>query len=591
MAAIREVLEVVDRATAPLRRIGTEFSRTSQKAANLGSTVTRTVATVATLATVKATLNLSDQLALTEARLNNVNDGLQTTAELQRMIFDSAQRARGNYQQMAQTVANLKAQTGDTFSSIRETVAFTELLNKQFKIAGTDATQISSVMYNLTQALATGVLRGQDLNIVMSNAPQIAQRIARYMGVSVGELRKMAEQGQITSDVVKNAIMGSAEDIENQFQKIPATFSDSMQKLKNVGLWLFRPIGEMINRGINSKGFEQAMNGIATGIAYAANLAQRGFNLIGRGIEFVRNNMSTFGPIIAGAAAGMLFYAASTGAAAVASALLANPLVLIGALLGFIVGYLHNVADTGHTVFGDLAGSALGAYEAMMNGIKIAGNFILSVAEGIANGWNNTIFTIKNAFWNFVQATVNGVNVLVDALNKIPGINIGAVSNPLDMPDQKERVQFERFETTSMADAFRSGYAKGADWGDQKQNAVMDEFADLNKNVTELMGGGSFGDFMAAMEANKPLGAGDKVNVGSVDKVKDVKLSDEDVALYRDLAERRYMNNIELKTLAPNISVKVDGAEARNLSAQDIADKLKALLIEQQAAHTAVAHG
>ena len=591
MAAIREILEVVDRATAPLRRIGTEFSRTSQKAANLGSTVTRTVAAVATLATVKATLNISDQLALTEARLNNVNDGLQTTAELQRMIFDSAQRARGNYQQMAQTVANLKAQTGDTFSSIRETVAFTELLNKQFKIAGTDATQISSVMYNLTQALATGVLRGQDLNIVMSNAPQIAQRIARYMGVSVGELRKMAEQGQITSDVVKNAIMGSAEDIENQFQKIPATFSDSMQKLKNVGLWLFRPIGDMINRGINSKGFEQAMNGIATGIAYAANLAQRGFNLIGRGIEFVRNNMSTFGPIIAGAAAGMLFYAASTGAAAVASALLANPLVLIGALLGFIVGYLHNVADTGHTVFGDLSGSALGAYEAMMNGIKIAGNFILSVAEGIANGWNNTIFTIKNAFWNFVQATVNGVNVLVDALNKIPGINIGAVSNPLDMPDQKERVQFERFETTSMSDAFNSGYARGASWGDQKQNAVMDEFADLNRNVTELMGGGSFGDFMAAMEANKPLGAGDKVNVGSVDKVKDVKLSDEDVALYRDLAERRYMNNIELKTLAPNISVKVDGAEARNLSAQDIADKLKALLIEQQAAHTAVAHG
>lgn len=591
MAAIREVLEVVDRATAPLRRIGTEFSRTSQKAANLGSTVTRTVAAVATLATVKATLNISDQLALTEARLNNVNDGLQTTAELQRMIFDSAQRARGNYQQMAQTVANLKAQTGDTFSSIRETVAFTELLNKQFKIAGTDATQISSVMYNLTQALATGVLRGQDLNIVMSNAPQIAQRIARYMGVSVGELRKMAEQGQITSDVVKNAIMGSAEDIENQFQKIPATFSDSMQKLKNVGLWLFRPIGDMINRGINSKGFEQAMNGIATGIAYAANLAQRGFNLIGRGIEFVRNNMSTFGPALVGVGVAMAFYAASTGAAAVASALLANPLVLIGALLGYIIGYLHTVAETGHTTFGDLAGAALGAYEAMMNGIKIAGNFILSVAEGIANGWNNTIFTIKNAFWNFVQATVNGVNVLVDALNKIPGINIGAVSNPLDMPDQKERVQFERFETTSMSDAFNSGYARGASWGDQKQNAVMDEFADLNKNVSELMGGGSFGDFMAAMEANKPLGAGDKVNVGSVDKVKDVKLSDEDVALYRDLAERRYMNNIELKTLAPNISVKVDGAEARNLSAQDIADKLKALLIEQQAAHTAVAHG
>lgn len=591
MAAIREVLEVVDKATAPLRRISTEMGRTSQQAASLGATVTKAAAAVATFATVKTVVGLSDQVALTEARLNNINDGLQTTEELQRMIFDAAQRSRANYSQMVTTVANLKAQTGDTFNSVRETVLFTELLSKQFKIAGTDASAISSVMYNLTQALATGVLRGQDLNIVMSNAPQIAQRIARHLGISVGELKKMAEQGSITAGVVKDAILGDAQQIEDQFRTIPMTFQDAMTKLKNVGMWTFRPLAEMISRGVNSDGFERAMNTIATVIAYTVTLATKGFGLIGRSVDYVSSHMETFGPILAGVAAAMAIYMVSTAGAAAVTALMANPLILIGALLGLLIGHLHTVADTGHTAFGDLAGAALGAANVILNGIKTVGNFFLSVAEGIANGWNGVIFNIKNAFWGFVQKTVQGVNVLIEALNKIPGIDIGTVGNPLDMPDQKAPVQFERFETTSMADAFQSGYANGASWGDAKQNAAFDAFTGLQNEVSDLMGGGSFSDFMASMETLTGGAGGDgKVNVGSVDKVKDVKLSDEDVKLYRDLAERRYMNNIELKTLAPNISIQVDGAEAKNLSAQDLADKLKAILIEQQASHTAVSH-
>lgn len=589
MANIREVLEVVDRATAPLRRIGNEMAQTARQASSLGSTVTRTVATVATLATVKTALNLSDTLSLTQARLNNVNDGLQTTEELQRMIYNSAQRSRGSYIEMARTVANLKAQTGDTFDSVQQTVAFAELLQKQFKIAGTDAGQISSVMYNLTQALATGVLRGQDLNIVMSNAPQIAQRIARYMGVTVGELRKLAEGGNITADVVKNAMLGSAQDIEEQYAKMPLTFGDAVQKMKNVGVRAFQPLGQLIADAINSPEFEAGMQNFAVVVTMAAKGIITGFKMIGAAIGFVREHMDVFGPALAGVAAAMAAYMVSTAGAAAATALMANPLILVGALLGMLIGYLHGVAATGHTVFGDLAGAFLGAADAIQNGLKIVGNFFLTIAEGIANGWHNTVYIIKKAVFDFVNTTVAGINTVISAINMIPGIDIGSVGNPLDMPDQHEAVSLGRFETVSMADAFKGGYERGAAWGDSKQNAVTSQFADMQANIGELMGGGSISDILGDLGDIKAAQGG-KVNVGSVDKVKDVKLSDEDVKLYRDLAERRYMNNIELQTLAPNISVKVDGADAKNLSAQDIADKLKALLIEQQAAHAAVSH-
>ena len=161
MAGVREVFEIVDRATRPLRNIGNEMQSVNNQATSLRGTVAGLVAGFATLATVRKAIALSDELALTQARLNNINDGLQTTAELQEMIYQAAQRSRGEYIGMIGTVAGLKAQTGDTFSSVREAVAFTELLQKQFKIAGTDATGIASTMYNLTQALSTGVLRGQ----------------------------------------------------------------------------------------------------------------------------------------------------------------------------------------------------------------------------------------------------------------------------------------------------------------------------------------------------------------------------------------------------------------------------------------------
>lgn len=699
MAGIREPFEIVDRASAPLREITDRFGQTERamsrvnnemdRFSRLGSVVGRLLGAIGGIALVRGAIALSDELALTEARLNNVNDGLQTTAELQDMIYNAAQRSRGSYQDMAQMVASLKAQTGDTFSSVREAAGFAELLTKQFKIAGTDATGISSTMYNLTQALSTGVLRGNDLNIVMSNAPQIAQRIADYMGVSVGEIKKMGAEGKITADIVKNAMLSAAEDINAQFEAMPMTFGDAVQKCKNMGIRAFQPLGRMIANAINSPQFDAAMRTIANGILNLATVGTIAFTVIGNAAKMAADHMNVIAPIVAGlvgafvlynailaistgiqaahaaimgtAAVVQGIYAAAVGAAAGGqsafnAALAACPITwLVAAIAAAIVAvialilWLHELAATGHTVFGDIAGVALGCFQVILNAMAIVANAIITAVEFIINAWHEGVYQIQMAFYNLAvnavnafnsmidaadgaataianafisgcNAAIGGINKLIDAMNAIPGVSIGGVSEigqvgsvisarlsvgNIAMPNKPAKAALPRFETTSMGDAFNKGFEKGSAWGDAAQNGLTDKFSDIKNGLGDLMGGGSIADLIGSNDALADAmgggsggggggGGGGKKNVGSVDKVKkveDCELSDEDLKIYRDLAEQRYMNNIELQTLAPNITVTIPEGQAQNLSAQDVADRIKIMLIEQAAAHTAVAHG
>ena len=699
MAGIREPFEIVDRASAPLREITDRFGQTERamsrvnnemdRFSRLGSVVGRLLGAIGGIALVRGAIALSDELSLTETRLNNVNDGLQTTAELQDMIYNAAQRSRGSYQDMAQMVASLKAQTGDTFASVREAAGFAELLTKQFKIAGTDATGISSTMYNLTQALSTGVLRGNDLNIVMSNAPQIAQRIADYMGVSVGEIKKMGAEGKITADIVKNAMLSAAEDINAQFEAMPMTFGDAVQKCKNMGVRAFQPLGRMIANAINSPQFDAAMRTIANGILNLATVGTIAFTVIGNAAKMAADHMNVIAPIVAGlvgafvlynailaistgiqaahaaimgtAAVVQGIYAAAVGAAAGGqsafnAALAACPITwLVAAIAAAIVAvialilWLHELAATGHTVFGDIAGVALGCFQVILNAMAIVANAIITAVEFVINAWHEGVYQIQMAFYNLAvnavnafnsmidaadgaataianafisgcNAAIGGINKLIDAMNAIPGVSIGGVSEigqvgsvisarlsvgNIAMPNKPAKAALPRFETTSMGDAFNKGFEKGSAWGDAAQNGLTDKFSDIKNGLGDLMGGGSIADLIGSNDALADAmgvgsggggggGGGGKKNVGSVDKVKkveDCELSDEDLKIYRDLAEQRYMNNIELQTLAPNITVTIPEGQAQNLSAQDVADRIKIMLIEQAAAHTAVAHG
>ena len=619
MARIQEIYEIVDKATAPLRNIEAAMGsvvnqtvniniqideynkrqkqteetteRTKEKVNGLSVALGKLAAAFLSARVASAALKLSDELSLAHTRLNNINDGLQTTAELQELIYQSAQRSRGSYIGMMQTVASLKAKTGDTFASVKEAVAFTELLNKQFKIAGADATAISSTMYNLTQALSTGVLRGQDLNIVMSNAPQIAQRIAKAMGVSVGELKELASQGKVTSDVVKNAILGSADDINKQFEQMPMTFGDAMQKLKNMGVRAFQPMGQLIADSINSSGVESAINGIGQGLYIVSSI-------FGQLLTFMVNGFS-----------------------------------VIGNALGFVTSGFGGMGQVAVAVVGTIVGLFVALEATVVNIVLLIADIFITASEGIANGWSTMVYTIQNAVIGFASGAISafrsvvsaaasaanaianafvqganiaigGINKLIDAINKIPGVNIGSVGTlaapgnvAADMmesldgvsaaleamrPDAPEMKQFTHPDYFDIPATFQNGKNIGSEW--------MSGILEGAKQQTETGGMGDLGVGGNKSLENLMPNGGNVGSVGKVKKVDNVKLSDEDLKIYRDLAERRYMNNIELKTLAPEITVNLPAGASGNISAQDVADKLKRMLIAEMAAQTSVAH-
>jgi tape measure domain-containing protein len=197
---------------------------------------------------VKMVIGLSDEMTQTTARLNMINDGLQTTKELQDKIFLSAQRAGASYQMTSDVVSKLGLQAGKAFSSNDELIAFSEQLNKSFSIAGTSASGVESVMYNLTQALSSGVLRGQDLKSVFDNASNIVQNIADYMGVGIENIREMAAEGELSATVVKNAMLAAANATNERFAEMPLTMAQISTKIKNNAIKAFEPILEKINQ-------------------------------------------------------------------------------------------------------------------------------------------------------------------------------------------------------------------------------------------------------------------------------------------------------------------------------------------------------
>ena len=151
--------------------------------------------------------------------------GMSDLEAAQQMIFDAAQRSYSSVKDMSALVSRIGSNAGDSFGSVSEVVAFSELIQKQFGIAGANATEASNATIQLSQALASGVLRGEELNSIFEQAPNIIHTIADYLDVPIGRIREMASEGQLTADVVKNAMFAASDDINNKFNSMPTTWS------------------------------------------------------------------------------------------------------------------------------------------------------------------------------------------------------------------------------------------------------------------------------------------------------------------------------------------------------------------------------
>ena len=289
-------------------RFNREIEEGTNEADSLMQTIKGAVAAYATIQTLSTALNLSDQLTSTTARLNLMNDGLQTTQDLQNMIYLSAERARGSYQATADAVSKLGLMAGDAFGSSEEIIAFMEQVNKQFTIAGTEAAGIDAAMLQLTQAMGSGVLRGEEYNSILEQAPNIIQAIADYMEVPKGQLKDMAAEGQITAEIVKNAMFAAADDTNAKFESMPKTFSQIWTSFQNTALMAFQPVLQRMNEIANSEAFQEFVNNAIEGLSMVAGIALEIFDLLVGVAGAVADNWSWLSPIIYGVAAALAVY-------------------------------------------------------------------------------------------------------------------------------------------------------------------------------------------------------------------------------------------------------------------------------------------
>lgn len=270
--------------TAEQNNFNKSLNQGVNKADSLFSKIKSFLGLYAGIQSVKIGLDVSDNISQTTARLNMINDGKQTTEQLQQAIFQSAKNSRAGFLDTASVVSKLGLLAPQAFNNNMETVKFSELMAKSFKVGGASTQEQTSGMYQLTQAMASGKLQGDEFRSIMENAPLLAQAISKYTGKSIGELKDMSKEGLITSDVIKNAVFSMSDEINTKFNSIPMTFGDVLTQIKSNAVNSFMGISNTMSSIFNSKRFQGFIDGVSSIINKAfimINWLIKGISMVG----------------------------------------------------------------------------------------------------------------------------------------------------------------------------------------------------------------------------------------------------------------------------------------------------------------------
>lgn len=489
-------------------RFNQEISAGTQQANELTNTIKRAVAAYISIQSVGKALNISDELVQTTSRLNMMNDGVQTTAELVNMVYAAAQDARGSFSQMADVVARFGNNAKDAFSSSEEVVAFADLIQKQMTIAGASTQEAANAELQLSQALGSGVLRGDELNSIFEQAPNLIQNIADYLDVPIGKIREMAADGELSADVVKAAIFSAADDINSKFNEMPMTWGQIWQSMQNTALIAFQPVLQRLNDLANSEAFQTFIQGAIEAMATLANILLNVFEIAASVGAFIGDNWSIIAPIIYGVIAALGAYLAimgivnaitaisaaidATKAAADAlaagqtflwtvqqyglnAALAACPItwiiVLIIALIAIIFAVCNAIAKmTGiaNSGFGVITGGVNVVIQFFKNlGLTVAnialgiGNAIAALASNMMTAFHNAICNVQSWFYNLLSTALSVIEGICAALNKLPFVEFdysGISSAADDYAAKASEAAGNKEDYQSISDAFNEGF-------------------------------------------------------------------------------------------------------------------------------------
>lgn len=535
---------------------------------------------------VKAVLGLSDEMAQTSARLDRVNAQYGTTVDLNQMIYQSAQASRGAYQDMANLVSQLGTQASETFKSPEEILAFAEQLNKQYVLSGVSAENASAATYQLTQALSVGALRGEDLKSVLGQAPGIVNAIGDALGVSVGEVRAMAAEGKITGEVMKNALIAVSEETNAAFDKMPVTWAQRWTTMKNSALQAIRPVLdglgwmadniEMIGPPLLGLGaafgvFWIAANG-ATIAAGATTLLTTATNFLSIGFGVLTGNTA----------------AASAAVFTFNSALMASPvtwvaggiLLLTGVLYGGVAAY-NALTDSSVSATGIITGGVASIVAVGGNGFIFLWNTISSFANFFGNVFTHPVASVELLFLDMVANVLGAVSGLAQGIQDVAnsfGMDWDLTSG-INGWMEKVAGESSRIKAESGWQEYAApiDYINPSEWASKGYQWGANLFGGNQAAAPSV----DWAQLAADANANLSSIAGD---VSGIQKT--TSLADEDLRSLVDMAERRYVNNINLSTQAPVIQVQGQNTGNSAADRRALADTIKDLLSEQRASQS-----
>lgn len=465
------------------------------KAKNLAATIGASVG-------LKKLIELSDQMTSTTARLSFLVDDGGSVDELEAKIMASAQRSRAAYLDTASAIASMGANAGAAFTSNDELIAFMEQVNKQFVIGGASAQGQAAAMLQLTQAMAAGALRGEELNSILENAPGIARAIEQYMGIAEGSIKSYAEKGAVSATVVKNALLSIADETNAKFNGMAMTWGQVWTQMGNIALKVTRPLLTAINWLAN-------------------NLSVIGPILLGLGAAFLVFQVAAHWTQIAAVATaayhavvnllsigfGVLTGNTAAASAAVStfnSALLASPITWIIMLIAVVIGLLYGVV----AIINKVTGSSISATGLICGAIAVAGAFIGNTVIGLLNALIQYIWAIFVApFLGIVEWILNvcngGFNSFGDAVANLIGQIIGWFLN------------LGKVVTTIIDAIFGTNWTAGLEslqssvtaWG-KNENAIT-----LDKNAPTIDYRFEYGD---AWAAGNDFGKGIDAKIGGM---------------------------------------------------------------------------
>ena len=573
-------VETAAAATAvQMQELAGKMTQTNSRGTSLLGTIRNLAGTFLGLQSVRWLVNTSDQLTSINARLRLMTGSAEAAAAAQEEIYQAAMRSRGAYADMADFVSQLGTVAGNAFTGTDELVAFAEQIQKQMAISGASGASAQAALVQLTQGLASGTLRGEELNSVLEQTPMIAQTIAEYMGVTTGEMRELASEGKVTAEVVKNAMLGAAEETNAQFEQMPMTWAQVWTMFQNVAI--------------------QALDPVLDAISWLAN------------------HLEELAPILAGLAAGAVAFAAGLGIQAAATwiangaakafftTLLTNPLTYIVLIIGLVVAAIYQwVQSMGglEIAWLTVVDSVLYAWDTVKAGFFTGVYFVMDLfdqmglkIQTVAVSIQNFLGDMKVGVLTVLQGMVNGaidiINWFIDKLNLIPGVSIEAIQKTtFAATASAENEAAKANRNAALEEARQEVEQRTQDRADKLAQMWADRDANHAARQAEIQvkrAAQATGQENQALPSSTPYDElsgqlGDIAgSVGSIEK--SVKMSDEDIKSLVDVAERRYVNNVNLTALTPMITV--NGANTGRTAAdrQSLANAIRDILIEQTA--------